>query len=314
MTLVHRGWRFLSRGTQLDGRTLIIVWLISIGIHALLFWMLFVMPWLMAAPASADDLPVAHTDLIGDLKSAKLSISQLPDLALVNPEALNTTPTLDPQLQEPVTEAGTPRPADMDASLALIGIGTGGADFSKYGLSGGGTPGPTFFNTGGTKATGAKRIVYVVDRSGSMVDTFDFVRRELVKSIGELRRSQKFHVIFFNAGLPVENPPHRLISATPAQKEDFFQFLNSDAVAPQGSTDPHEAMNRAFGVEPDLIFFLTDGEFDPKLLGSLDRWNQDRRVKIFTIAYFSEAGSELLRKIAMDHGGEFRSVTENDLP
>ena len=154
--------------------------------------------------------------------------------------------------------------------------------------------GPEFFGLGGS-ARGARRIVYVVDRSGSMLDTFFHVREELKRSIGELRRSQKFHVIFFNAGEPLENPPKRLVRAIKAHREAFFGFL--DTVFPAGSTKPARAMRRALAEHPDLIYFLTDGAFDPDLIGELDRWNKHRKVKIFTIAYFDRSGAARARTI-----------------
>ena len=145
-----------------------------------------------------------------------------------------------------------------------------------------------------------------------MLDTFIHVRNELIRSISTLRRSQKFHVIFFSAGVPLENPPRRPVAAIQAQKTAFFEFL--DGVVPEGSTHPEQAMRRALALEPDLVYFLTDGEFDPALLPKLDGWNRDRRVRIFTIAYFDESGVELLEKIAREHGGEFKFVSEDDIP
>ena len=297
-------------GPQLTGRRLICVWLISLGIHTLVLFILFHQGWFPDRDAVDDDLPVALTDLVGKLTSADLSISKTPDLTEfvkdANPSELRFEPTQFHQ----VSQATTPR----KAPLPVVGIGTGGADFSKYGLTSGGASGPTFFNTGGAQARGARRIVYVVDRSGSMIDTFDMVVEELIESVQGLGRSQKFHVMFFNTGAPVENPPRRLVSAIGSQKKAFFEFLQSDAVLPQGSTDPHDAMSRAFQLKPDLIFFLTDGEFDPALLAQLEQWNKDRQVKIFTIAYFNREGAALLEKIAREHGGTFRYVSEDDLP
>ena len=83
---------------------------------------------------------------------------------------------------------------------------------------------------------------------------------------------------------------------------------------PEGSTDPGPAMRRALATEPDLVYFLTDGEFDRSLIAQLDQWNRSRRVRIFTIAYFDRSGAELLEDIAREHGGEFKFISENDLP
>jgi len=194
--------------------------------------------------------------------------------------------------------------------LSIIGIGAGGGDVTGYGQGIGGG-GPDFFGLGGS-ARGVQKVVYVVDRSGSMYDTFSFVRHELKRSVSALRRSQKFHVIFFNVGAPLENPPRRLVPAVTAHREQLFTFL--DEIVPGGGTDPIPAMRRAFEVQPDLIYLLTDGEFKPTLMERLEEWNRDRRVRIFTIAFLGAGGGPMLERIAREHGGEYRYVSEDDLP
>jgi len=49
-----------------------------------------------------------------------------------------------------------------------------------------------FFGGGGK----AYNIVYVIDRSGSMIDTFDAVRREMKRSIYGLEEAQNFSCDF----------------------------------------------------------------------------------------------------------------------
>ncbi|MFQ5490233.1 MAG: hypothetical protein ACE5GE_05880, partial [Phycisphaerae bacterium] len=91
----------------------------------------------------------------------------------------------------------------------------------------------------------------------------------------------------------------------------FFDFVKT--IQPEGSTDPIPAMRRALAVKPDLIYFLTDGDFDPLLIEVLADWNQKQKVRIFTIAYVSQAGSVLLEQIARENGGEFKFVSEHEL-
>ena len=59
-----------------------------------------------------------------------------------------------------------------------------------------------------------RRQVYLVDASGSLIDTLPFVLRELQQSISKLSDQQKFTVIFFqgkDVGLKV--PPSRRATA-----------------------------------------------------------------------------------------------------
>lgn len=289
-------------------RAVVLAWAVSFAFHVALFTAMFLLPWLSDIAGQTDDLPIAHTDLLGELTEARLTAATTPDLwtktETTRPESLKVKPKRFDTLMESVSTAAP--------SMSIIGIGTGGGqDFGKYGLrSSGGGPGPEFFGLG-KQARGARKIVYVVDRSGSMMTTFDAVRQELRKSVEGLRRNQKFHVIFFNAGPPLENRPKKLIPATGAQKRRLYEFI--DAIQAEGSTDPIPAMERAFAVRPDLIYFLTDGDFDPALLEKLRIWNKGKKVKLYTFAYVSQAGRVLLEQIAREHDGEFKFISEHDI-
>jgi hypothetical protein len=146
-----------------------------------------------------------------------------------------------------------------------------------------------------------------------MLESFDYVRRELKDSIRQLVPQQQFHVIFFNMGPPVESPPKKLVQATPEAKAQAFAFL--DGIVPAGQTDPTDALERAFALvpKPELIYFMTDGEFDPSVLEKLREWNGKRAVHINTIAFLYELGAPLLKQIAQEHGGHYRFVSEEDL-
>jgi hypothetical protein len=53
----------------------------------------------------------------------------------------------------------------------------------------------------------AQRVVYVIDRSGSMIDTFDLVRLSLLESIHKLNKQQYFQVVFFSDEIPLVFDP-----------------------------------------------------------------------------------------------------------
>ena len=141
----------------------------------------------------------------------------------------------------------------------------------------------------------------------------DDLRKELKESIHRLRRSQKYHVIFYSTDPPLAAPPGRLVNAIRQSKERTFDFI--DQTYPEGMTQPIQAMEDAFGLNPDLIYFLSDGDIpEAELLKqNLKEWNHNRKVRIFTIAYVSAAGRGLLEEIAREHNGAFRFVSEYDL-
>lgn len=292
---------------RLAGRAVVWAWVLSALYHVVLFTVMYMLPWLSGIVGDASAAPTPLTDIVGLEDHPTVTLSPSPrlqtDVSQIPPDPLQ----FKPQQFQPME---TPAPIKASGPK-ILGIGTGGGEFDKYGFRvSSGSGGPNFFGLG-TQARGARRIVYVVDRSGSMMMTLGGVIRELKESIGGLRRTQKFHVIFFNAGQPLENRPRRLVSAIQAHKRDAFRFF--DEITAAGSTDPRPAMRRAFTVDPDLIYFLTDGEFDAGLLDTLDRMNRNRRVRIFTLAYVNRKGAALLERIAREHNGQYRYVSEDEV-
>ena len=175
-----------------------------------------------------------------------------------------------------------------------------------------GVPGCTrqgFFATGGEEEP--RGIVYVIDRSGSMTCSLDYVKSELKRSIGELSEDDEFDVIFYSSGPPVEMPTRRLVNATERNKQLAFQFI--DGVIAQGETDPAGAIERAFAVKPDIIYILTDGEFDRAIVALVKRLNADAKVTVHTIGFLYREGEPILKQIADQNGGRYRFVSEKDL-
>ncbi len=329
-TAAHRG----AASPAVSGRVVVTAWVGSLLLHLVglagMLWIVF--PYV---PQEAKEVTEAHVELYGEVFATE-TIAGSPNAPPLPPDMVRPSAMQSPlDWSDASPQADSPQPSvagiaglgtggsgdeaggspGSGSGLSIIGVGAsgGGGDFADFGISGGGSGGgggAEFFGAG--PARGVKSIVYVVDSSGSMLDTFQHVKAELRRSVGKLRRSQKFHVLFFNSGEPYENPPQKLVSAIESQKRAFFEFL--ETVRPGGSTHPEAAMRRALALEPDLIYFLTDGEFDPGLLPKLDEWNKERRVLIFTIAYFDMAGAALLERIAREHRGEFKFVSERDLP
>jgi hypothetical protein len=202
----------------------------------------------------------------------------------------------------------------VDGPLPPPGVfGTGGGGGVR-----GGTPG---FGRGGPGGGGIfpvpweeevpGKIVYVVDRSGSMTDTLDIVKVELKRSLSELVDASEFHVIFYSSGPPVEMPARRLVNATERNKQLAYEFI--DTVVAQGETDPSQALQRAFGCKPDFIYLLTDGEFDRQIVDLVGRLSAGSNTKVNTIGFLSQSGDEVLRQIADKTGGSHKVITEKDL-
>lgn len=158
-------------------------------------------------------------------------------------------------------------------------------------------------------------VIYVIDRSGSMVDVFDMVKYEMRKSIALLNEDQYFHVIFFSEGQPIETKPRGLVPATDNNKLRCGRWL--DEIVPCGQTDPIPALERAFDVlshadspKGKLIYLLTDGAFpdNEKVLELIRSKNSDRSIRICTFLYSEDREEEAVRVlmlIAEENGGTF---------
>ena len=293
----------------LSGGSVVSAWLGSIAVHAVLFAAMLALVLPFSLEQKAPEPPVTSVELVGSLDATPFVPSRASDLPTQSDElAIEAPPVPAPERFAPPADLTTAKKPE----LSIVGIGVGGGDAESFGLKIGGATAPQFFGLGAS-AQAARTVVYVVDMSASMQDTFGIVRAELRRSISQLRRSQKFHVIFFNGRSPLENPPRKLVSAINAQKEQFFDFL--DRIDPSGGTEPAEAMRRAIELRPDAVYLLSDGDaFPAELLHQLDAWNRDRRVRISTIAYLNPTGRKVLETVAREHHGEFKFVSDDDLP
>jgi hypothetical protein len=197
--------------------------------------------------------------------------------------------------------------------IEVIGVGGGGTELGgmagfgtgRGGGSGGG--GAEFFGVGGV----ARKVVYVVDHSGSMTDSIMYVKFELKRSIRMLKPNQQFHVIFYSSGPALEMPSRKLMPATEGNKLAANEFI--DSIVPVGQTDPSEALSRAFQQDPELIYLLTDGDFDKKIIDHIDKLNTAKKVTIHTIGFIYSIGEPILQEIAKRNAGSYRFVGENDL-
>jgi hypothetical protein len=216
-----------------------------------------------------------------------------------------------------------PRGREVRAPSLAPGLLRAGVSWGSVGGLGGGPglfphaiPGP-----GPDGGQPAHHIVFVIDRSGSMTGAFDAVRRALCHSVGLLGPRQNFHVILYNDGELLENPPRRLVAASRRNKRDLVRFCQN--VVPSGQTDPAPAIRRAFAVlrgadaRPGrLLHLLTDGEFpdNARVLEAFRRLNADKRVHVraYLYAYRSRRAQRVMRRIAEENGGEYRFVPQAD--
>ncbi|QDT57176.1 hypothetical protein Pan44_52430 [Caulifigura coniformis] len=201
--------------------------------------------------------------------------------------------------------------SDQKAAIGrgINGKGTGAGEGEG---NGGGSRG--FFGRGFT----GEKVVYVVDSSQSMnrphpgpgKTRLGRVKLELINSIRALAPTQKFFIVFFNDG-PIPMPADRMMEANDGAKLQYLRWMVS--VPSDGHTDPAMALLMALKLNPDTIYFLTDGDFRPTIVREVAVSNR-RGVKIHTIGFTQDRGEKLLQTIAKQNGGTYTFVPPDEVP
>ncbi|MDB5327797.1 MAG: hypothetical protein JWM57_3366 [Phycisphaerales bacterium] len=228
-----------------------------------------------------------------------------------------------------------------DAAPTQIGIGgnksagsglgsgvAGGGGLAKFGVPGGGSgigPRGAVFGNGGN----AYRIVFVCDGTGDMVSSvaYPVLLRELAGTMAKLKPKQSFNVVFFYDGTKYASvDPGKLIPAVPVNSEKLQTFLKNFSGG--AGTDPRPAITFAFSLKPDLIYFLSNGNFADlatysDVTDTFKKLNPSKTVRVNTILLKSITPEDMQKKsvqeamkdaadtmtvIAKANGGTFNSI------
>ena len=168
------------------------------------------------------------------------------------------------------------------------------------------------------------RIAYLSDASGSMLSMFDSLRVEIFKSVDSLKPEQSFNVVFFRSRDFHAVDRKAMLPVTPENKQRLHDFLDKMFVT--GETDPMPSLEFAFKQELDVIYLLTDGDFNGHGNDAVVKFCQEKtkggKPRINTLAFVSKDEKEkpdeipfvkALKAIAKNSGGQFRVVTDDDL-
>lgn len=306
-------------------------WVVSLLLHAGFVIVAMMLVWVTFEPAEEERLPV------------KMHLQNTPD-APVQAEQMAEAKSEDDAspTQSNVQSPDLPTPTISDVNYNLIGPnlpmpspqteGNPMGDGKDKGPGGGEILPPVQLN----------RIVYVIDASGSLIDSFPFIMNELREAIGEMGtartqtgRPYEFAVVFFRDGQVVElggpgtgldrgfNP------ATPDRVAHAIAALSpgGSRIGPGGKTDPLPAILQALRYKPQQLVLLSDNitgqgihALDPDALidAVLDaRGNQ--RIRFDTVQFLYpdpmvEIGrTATLSRLARETGGTYRFVSERQL-
>ncbi|MDG2389575.1 MAG: VWA domain-containing protein [Planctomycetaceae bacterium] len=184
---------------------------------------------------------------------------------------------------------------------ALAGTGRGG-----NGEGDGQGDGHGFFGDPGA----AKSFVFVLDRSMSMNKThqlsngltrFQRLKTELIGFIDKLRPDQTFYVVFFNDKMN-RMPAEGMVPATVENKRKYLKWI-STAVA-VGGTDPRLSIRLAMKLDPEMIYFLSDGEVERDYQSQMLKHNAGE-WKLNTFVFGLRGAGPFMKFFAEKHNGEY---------
>lgn len=212
-----------------------------------------------------------------------------PDDASITPTTAEKKSAVSPiSNTNPLSIDAAPNMSDMAVSMKSPTVGEApdlmaGMGFSpsmSFGEQSGGSV--SFFGSQGK----TQKMVYVVDVSGSMQNKgkegksrIELLKEELARSVSALPLSVKYQIIFFSnkawfagdeadsTGLlfggaddPENYTSRPLLRATPSQKRKTLEHI--EGIRSGGGTNWRLPLKMAMKLQPDLIYFMTDGEFD----------------------------------------------------
>ena len=160
-------------------------------------------------------------------------------------------------------------------------------------------------------------MIFVIDRSGSMMQDMSPLRYELKKAVRMLKPEQRFALVLFTSGEPREFVPGRLVPADTANKDQFFEY--ADTIDAGGRTDPIPALKRAFALAKSApksqytaVCLLSDGVFPDveAVVEFVRQATRDTNIHVFTYLYGQQKDAEIMMKrIAHEGKGSYNVVT-----
>lgn len=260
--------------------------------------------------------------------------SETEDAPIEQPVLPTEAPDIAKLLGQQQSTESNAQPADADRSISDIigpGIPLGGLPAAGGGIpelirprarpgqgaAGSLTPGPgetAFMNIVGN----GQSFVYVIDVSSSMSNggRLDLARSQLKSSLRLLKANQRFQVLFYNeftTPMKLRNRPAKdMYAATTVQVQLAEQEI--DRVTASSGTEHLQPLLHALRLEPDVIYFLTDGD-QPRLsrsdLATVRRENRsDAQIHVIEFASGAKETRELswLQLLASQSHGKYSYV------
>lgn len=169
----------------------------------------------------------------------------------------------------------------------------------------------------------ARRIVFVVDASRSMISQFASAKYELYQAIADLRPDDSFNVVFACGDQALVAHAAGPVPATRGNKRATSLFTEDVTIG--GGSDPTAALRAAVAQRPDLVYYVTNDVGEPgDVVRTIRRLNRDVRARVDTVIIYRESRvvrvpdpddelASALKAVARGSGGRFRMVNERAL-
>lgn len=216
-----------------------------------------------------------------------------------------------PQTIGPGTPIGLPSAAGGSLPQRDSAVGKSG-----FGASGSPTPGPgetSFMDIVGD----GQRFVYVIDASSSMNNDqrMDLAKSQLKGSLRLLQPSQQFQVLFYNESSTRIKLRRRAAQDMYVATKVNIQLAEDeiDRVVARSGTKHKTPLLNALLLEPDVVYFLTDGDkpsLSPAELRMVKKTNRSRaRIHVVEFATgLPETRDSWLEQLALQSGGVYRRI------
>jgi hypothetical protein len=163
----------------------------------------------------------------------------------------------------------------------------------------------------------AKRIVFVLDTSGSMRGgRLEAAKVELIRAIKEIPKEVSFSIVIFNSTVRVWQ--RELVPANESMKQIAVNVVLEQEA--RNDTATYDALEAAFDLEPEAIYLLSDGapqggkiDNPAEIVASVSTGNRVRRLSIHSIGIDTRdvavsPFARFMKGLAEANWGEFRSV------
>lgn len=303
-------------------------WIVSAGFHGLAIMLALAITYSVAnLPERADeDAPIVVADF-NALNYAPVVGSDDPQTKATGPLVRDLAPAapIGDDVSALLRSTDATPSIDVAAALGHSGDAAASAALGRFAPA----AGQVSASFAGVTGSNARKIVYCIDASGSMISSFQIVLDELGRSLANLSPRQSFAVIFFQEDKAIETPPAGKLVAAGVEERTKAQKWIAANVVPAGGTNPLVAIEKALDLKPDVIFLLSQDitgygqfELDQKdLLERLDQRNPRdpktgrRPVQINCIQFLDPDPLGTMDTIAREHGGPggYKFLSRKDL-